>query len=236
MLRALSMLSRVYAEGLGEASDQGIPRKRGTTYSNRLAARQAYGVSGLPHWPASRSSASLASRAKAGGEGGIGCYAGAAHSRCARPISARGLAPSNAPPGVLIPADVQQAYDASRGIRPAVAKPMAGSLRFWFDLCPACHTGLPAVARRVLRAERRLAERGGFEPPVPLRVHVISNHAHSTTLSPLRVLRPTLFAQAVRWAKGETRRSSQQRSTEIPRNLPGHASRETCLPPSVSEI
>ena len=34
-------------------------------------------------------------------------------------------------------------------------------------------------------AKRKLAERGGFEPPVRLPVHMISNHAHSTTLSPL---------------------------------------------------
>jgi hypothetical protein len=31
----------------------------------------------------------------------------------------------------------------------------------------------------------KMAEREGFEPPVPFRVHMISNHAHSTTLSPL---------------------------------------------------
>ena len=33
----------------------------------------------------------------------------------------------------------------------------------------------------------QMAERGGFEPPVALRLHVISNHARSTTPSPLRV-------------------------------------------------
>src|SRR5579859_8174494 len=33
-----------------------------------------------------------------------------------------------------------------------------------------------------------MAEREGFEPSVPLRVHVISNHAHSTTLPPLRMV------------------------------------------------
>ena len=32
-----------------------------------------------------------------------------------------------------------------------------------------------------------MAEREGFEPSVGLRLHMISNHAHSTTLSPLRV-------------------------------------------------
>ncbi len=31
-----------------------------------------------------------------------------------------------------------------------------------------------------------MAEREGFEPPEPLRVHVLSKHAHSTTLPPLR--------------------------------------------------
>ena len=30
------------------------------------------------------------------------------------------------------------------------------------------------------------AEREGFEPPVPLTAHLISNQAHSTTLTPLR--------------------------------------------------
>src|SRR5690606_16853686 len=30
------------------------------------------------------------------------------------------------------------------------------------------------------------AERAGFEPAVPLRIHMISNHAPSTTRSPLR--------------------------------------------------
>ena len=32
------------------------------------------------------------------------------------------------------------------------------------------------------------AEREGFEPPVPLTEHLISNQAHSTTLTPLRKL------------------------------------------------
>ena len=35
----------------------------------------------------------------------------------------------------------------------------------------------------------RLAEREGFEPSVPLRVHTISSRAHSTTLTPLRVVK-----------------------------------------------
>ena len=35
------------------------------------------------------------------------------------------------------------------------------------------------------RLGRRMAEGGGFEPPVGLRQHMISNHAHSTTLPPL---------------------------------------------------
>jgi hypothetical protein len=45
----------------------------------------------------------------------------------------------------------------------------------------------------------KVAEREGFEPSVPLRTHMISNHAHSTTLPPLRV--PD--GQPVRRAKGK---------------------------------
>ena len=35
-------------------------------------------------------------------------------------------------------------------------------------------------------SEEKLAEREGFEPPVALRLHVLSKHAHSTTLPSLR--------------------------------------------------
>ena len=31
-----------------------------------------------------------------------------------------------------------------------------------------------------------MAEREGFKPPVPVTVHLISNQAHSITLTPLR--------------------------------------------------
>ena len=44
----------------------------------------------------------------------------------------------------------------------------------------------------------KMAEREGFQPSVPFRVHVISNHAHSATLPPLRVPDD----KPVRWAKG----------------------------------
>ena len=42
------------------------------------------------------------------------------------------------------------------------------------------------------------SEREGFEPSVPFRVHMISNHAHSTTLSPLLVSGP--FGRTVKSA------------------------------------
>ncbi len=32
-----------------------------------------------------------------------------------------------------------------------------------------------------------MAERGGFEPPVPVKTHLLSRQAHSTTLAPLRI-------------------------------------------------
>jgi hypothetical protein len=41
----------------------------------------------------------------------------------------------------------------------------------------------------------KVAEREGFEPSVPLRTHMISNHAHSTTLPPLRVPDELSFRQ-----------------------------------------
>ncbi len=44
----------------------------------------------------------------------------------------------------------------------------------------------------------KMAEREGFEPSVPFRVHMISNHAHSTTLSPLLVSGP--FGRTVKSA------------------------------------
>ncbi len=34
----------------------------------------------------------------------------------------------------------------------------------------------------------RKAEREGFKPPVPVKVHLISNQAHSITLTPLRLI------------------------------------------------
>ncbi len=41
-----------------------------------------------------------------------------------------------------------------------------------------------------LKATDKVAEREGFEPSEPLRIHMISNHAHSTTLPPLRRNKP----------------------------------------------
>ena len=46
--------------------------------------------------------------------------------------------------------------------------------------------------------EVKVAEREGFEPSVDFRLHMISNHAHSTTLPPLRIPE----TRVVRWSKG----------------------------------
>ena len=59
-------------------------------------------------------------------------------------------------------------------------------------------------------AERRMAERGGFEPPVRLPVHMISNHAHSTTLSPLRALGRSRFRGPAA-GRGDTQRPPRAR-------------------------
>ena len=44
----------------------------------------------------------------------------------------------------------------------------------------------PCTAKKERRFAAALAEREGFEPPVPLRVHLFSRQTHSTTLAPLR--------------------------------------------------
>jgi hypothetical protein len=45
-----------------------------------------------------------------------------------------------------------------------------------------------------------MAEREGFEPSEPLRIHMISNHAHSTTLPPLRFTLPRVPERMVKSA------------------------------------
>jgi hypothetical protein len=48
------------------------------------------------------------------------------------------------------------------------------------------------------------AEREGFKPPVPITVHLVSNQAHSITLTPLRMRRksyaPVLNKKSRLWA------------------------------------
>ena len=40
---------------------------------------------------------------------------------------------------------------------------------------------------KVMDGVTNLAERQGFEPWVPLRVHTVSNRTHSAALAPLRI-------------------------------------------------
>jgi hypothetical protein len=47
----------------------------------------------------------------------------------------------------------------------------------------------------------KVAEREGFEPSVPLRTHMISNHAHSTTLPPLRMSDAPTERPRKRWIR-----------------------------------
>ena len=42
------------------------------------------------------------------------------------------------------------------------------------------------ICRRLNNLISKSAEREGFKPPVPVTVHLISNQAHSITLTPLR--------------------------------------------------
>src|SRR5262249_44238895 len=52
--------------------------------------------------------------------------------------------------------------------------------------CPVKSRSPHLVAPRCQRLAEAFAEREGFEPSVPLPVHMISNHAPSTTRSSLR--------------------------------------------------
>jgi integrase len=60
----------------------------------------------------------------------------------------------------------------------------------------------------------KMAEREGFEPSVPFRVHVISNHAHSTTLPPLR-------CRTISLSDGRRGRAKSMGRGGVKRNLPG---------------
>jgi hypothetical protein len=49
-----------------------------------------------------------------------------------------------------------------------------------------------------------MAEREGFEPSEPLRIHMISNHAHSTTLPPLRMPETRVIRESKGKIKGQS--------------------------------
>ena len=63
---------------------------------------------------------------------------------------------------------------------PWISTPLAinGRIQFRPNYFPRASAGKWGICK--------LAEREGFEPPVGLRLHVLSKHAHSTTLPPLR--------------------------------------------------
>ncbi|MEY3607466.1 MAG: hypothetical protein RLZZ447_254 [Verrucomicrobiota bacterium] len=82
---------------------------------------------------------------------------------------------------------------------------------------PAVRMAAPSEA-----LERRMAERGGFEPPVRLPVHMISNHAHSTTLSPLRGAQTASLPRSSA-GRGDTQRAPRPRVN--PQIRPAHAFR-----------
>ncbi len=79
-------------------------------------------------------------------------------------------------------------------------RPLAPSLRFGHPLKgahplqnprsnPTRSSGSPHARSPILHpvAFRMMAERVGFEPTVPLPAHVLSRHADSATLAPLRI-------------------------------------------------
>ena len=75
---------------------------------------------------------------------------------------------------------------AKRGTHlPAPALPSTSQHVAGFALRSEPRRGERLTESRPKRCREAAAERAGFEPAVPLRVHMISNHAPSTTRSPL---------------------------------------------------
>src|SRR3569832_1340971 len=72
--------------------------------------------------------------------------------------------------------DLSRRVVLSRGFRPSFAKAAEGILLRAEDCADPARLG----------ERSRMAEREGFEPPIPLRVCRISSAEHSTTLPPLR--------------------------------------------------
>jgi hypothetical protein len=69
-----------------------------------------------------------------------------------------------------------------------------------------------AAPEALLPLGKKMAEREGFEPSEPLRIHMISNHAHSTTLPPLRVVETRVIRRSKGKIKGDGMRKRQTQS------------------------
>src|SRR5690606_15009577 len=85
-------------------------------------------------------------------------------------------------PGGIRPTERASKRRASDRIRTPAPLPSALA---GFDLRSEPRRGERLTESRPKRCREAAAERAGFEPAVPLRVHMISNHAPSTTRSPL---------------------------------------------------
>ena len=136
---------------------------------------------------------SEARRATDGGEGGIGGLGPVVRTRAARAPSP--LA-SSLRRTVRIPRRIAARFESRAAVplwRASPATPRLPRASFARNL--ESGDGLQLAQRWPCHPkleERRMAEREGFEPSVAFRLHVISNHAHSTTLPPLRVMSPAL--------------------------------------------
>src|SRR5690606_37867492 len=85
-------------------------------------------------------------------------------------------------PGGIRPTERASKRRATDRIRTSAPLPSALA---GFDLRSEPRRGERLTESRPKRCREAAAERAGFEPAVPLRVHMISNHAPSTTRSPL---------------------------------------------------
>ena len=78
---------------------------------------------------------------------------------------------------------------ASNNAKPNPAPSVAGCFFVPFQSLKQAWLLAGHKKTRLCRVFSCLAERGGFEPPIPLRVYKLSRLAHSTTLTPLLVLK-----------------------------------------------
>ena len=124
--------------------------------------------------------------------------------RCSRPMAAallRGLTSGS----VILAAQSATSDSVGRRFVPSVRAAQRAELidvgPTWFESHIAVRL---ALGLRGPSVQKQRAEREGFEPSVPFRIHMISNHAPSATRSPLRAHGEQHIRYCAPWLCGES--------------------------------